>query len=43
VLRAMAEHNRIRAGGLGELPCAGVYAFVMTPGTVRRGDPVRVE
>jgi uncharacterized protein len=43
VLRAMAEHNRIRAGGLGELPCAGAYAFVLTPGTVRRGDPVRVE
>jgi uncharacterized protein YcbX len=43
VLRAMAEHNRIRAGGLGELPCAGMYAFVLTPGTVRRGDPVHVE
>ena len=43
VLRAMADHNRIRAGGLGELPCAGVYAFVLTPGTIRRGDPVRVE
>lgn len=43
VLRAIAEHNRIRAGGLGELPCAGMYAFVLTPGTVRRGDPVHVE
>jgi uncharacterized protein len=43
ILRTMAEHNRIRAGGLGELPCAGVYAFVLSPGTVRRGDPVRVE
>lgn len=43
ILRTMAEHNRIRAGGLGELPCAGVYAFVLTPGTVRRGDPIRVE
>lgn len=43
VLRAMAEHNRIQAGGLGELPCAGVYAFVLTPGTIRRGDPVSVE
>ena len=42
VLRATAEHNWIRAGGLGELPCAGVYAFVLTPGTIRRGDPVRV-
>jgi len=43
VLRALAEHNRIKAGGLGELPCAGVYACVLTPGMIRRGDPVRVE
>lgn len=43
VLRATAEHNRIRAGGLGELPCAGIYAAVLTPGTIRRGDPVRLE
>ncbi len=43
VLRAMAEHNWIHAGGLGELPCAGVYAAVLTPGTIRRGgDPIRV-
>ena len=43
ILRATAEHNRIRAGGLGELPCAGIYAAVLTPGTIRRGDPVRLE
>jgi uncharacterized protein YcbX len=43
ILRATAEHNRIRAGGLGELPCAGVYAAVLTPGTLRQGDPVRLE
>jgi hypothetical protein len=43
ILRAMAEHNRIRAGGLGELPCAGIYAAVLTPGAIRRGDPVRLE
>ena len=43
VLRATAEHNRIRAGGLGELPCAGVYAAVLTPGTIRLGDHVRLE
>ena len=43
ILRATADHNRIRAGGLGELPCAGVYAAVLTPGTIRRGDPVRLE
>jgi uncharacterized protein YcbX len=43
ILRTTAEHNRIRAGGLGELPCAGVYAAVLTPGTIRRGDSVRLE
>jgi len=43
VLRATAEHNRIRAGGLGDLPCAGVYAAVLTPGTIKHGDPVRLE
>ena len=43
ILRATAEHNWIRAGGLGELPCAGVYAAVLTAGTVRRGDSVRIE
>ncbi len=43
ILRVTAEHNRIRAGGLGELPCAGIYAAVLTPGTIRRGDPVRLE
>jgi uncharacterized protein YcbX len=43
ILRATAEYNRIRAGRLGELPCAGVYAAVLTPGTIRQGDPVRLE
>lgn len=43
ILKVTAEHNWIRAGGLGELPCAGVYAAVLTPGTIRRGDPVRLE
>lgn len=42
VLRATAEHNRIRAGRLGELPCAGIYAAVLAGGTIRRGDPVRL-
>ena len=43
ILQTTADHNRIRAGGLGELPCAGVYAAVLTAGTIRRGDPVRLE
>ena len=43
ILRGTAEHNRIRAGRLGELPCAGVYAAALTPGTIHQGDPVRLE
>ncbi len=43
ILRATAEHNRIRAGRLGELPCAGVYAAALTSGTIHQGDPVRLE
>ncbi len=39
VLRAMVEHNRLEIGGK-RYPCAGVFAVVMTPGTVRVGDPV---
>lgn len=42
VLRATAEHNRIRAGGLGTLPCVGVYAAVVDGGTIRAGDPIEV-
>ncbi len=45
ILRAIAEHNRVGIPVLeGEvLPSAGVYAFVVQGGTIRRGDPVRVE
>ena len=39
VLRAMVEHNRLEISGK-RYPCAGVFAIVMTPGTVRVGDPV---
>ena len=28
---------------LGQFPCAGSYAEVVTPGVVRRGDPIRFE
>lgn len=45
VLRTVVAHNRIAVplleGSL--LPCVGVYAFVIRGGTLRRGDPVRVE
>ena len=40
VLRTLVEHNRIDVGGARRYPCAGVYAVVETPGTVRQGDPV---
>ena len=44
VLRTIVEHNSLPVPLLeGEvLPCAGVYAFVVRGGTVRRGDAVRV-
>lgn len=45
VLRTIVEHNQLAVPLLeGKvLPCAGVYAFVVQSGTVRRGDPVRIE
>ena len=45
VLRTIVEHNRLAVPLLdGEvLPCVGIYAFVERGGTVRTGDPVRVE
>jgi len=45
VLRTIVEHNRIPVPVLGgeTRPCVGVYGFVLAGGTVRKGDPVRVE
>ena len=45
VLRTVVEHNRVAVPALqGELlPCAGVYAFVIRGGTVKKGDTVRVD
>jgi uncharacterized protein len=40
ILRTLARHNRVQVGGLGLLPCAGVYAVVAAPGVVRTGDRV---
>ncbi|MEV0582370.1 MOSC N-terminal beta barrel domain-containing protein [Nonomuraea sp. NPDC050310] len=39
-LRRPAERNRVPVFDLGELPCAGAYAKVLRPGTIRTGDPV---
>ena len=40
VLRTLVRHNRVQVGELGQFPCAGVYAVVAAPGTVRTGDRV---
>lgn len=40
VLRTLIRHNRVQVGDLGQFPCAGVYAVIATPGTVRVGAPV---
>jgi uncharacterized protein YcbX len=39
-VRPLLAGNRIEVPGFGVLPCAGVYAEVVAPGTVREGDPV---
>jgi uncharacterized protein len=39
ILRTLARHNRIDVAG-GLYPCAGVYAIVESPGTIREGDKV---
>jgi uncharacterized protein YcbX len=43
VLKAIAGIGRRQIGTLGQFACAGSYAEVVTPGVVRRGDPVAVE
>jgi uncharacterized protein len=40
VLRTLVRHNRVQLGELGRFPCAGVYAVVAAPGTIRTGDRV---
>ena len=40
ILPTVAQRNMQEVGEFGTLPCAGVYADVVNPGTVRRGDSV---
>ena len=40
ILRALARHNRIQVGPVGQYPCAGVYAVVAAPGPIRVDDRV---
>jgi len=42
ILRTLADQNRLDLGDFGHLPCAGVYADVVRPGNIRRGDPVQL-
>ena len=42
VLRTLVHYNRMQVADLGQFPCAGVYAVVAAPGTVRTGDHVTV-
>lgn len=42
ILRTVVQLNTQNLGDFGNLPCVGVYADVLKPGRIRRGDPVRV-
>jgi len=44
ILRTAAQSNKLYVPALGsEMPSVGVYANVLRPGTVRKGDPVRMQ
>jgi uncharacterized protein YcbX len=40
ILRTLTRHNRIQVADAGRFPCAGVYAVVEAPGTMRAGQGV---
>jgi uncharacterized protein YcbX len=43
ILRTAARTNPLDFGPFAAQPCVGVYAEVVSGGTVRAGDPVRLE
>jgi uncharacterized protein YcbX len=43
ILRTVAQHNQVPVGDFGRMGCAGVYCEVVSPGTIRRGDEIRLE
>lgn len=44
ILRTAAQHNKVMIAPLGQaMPSVGIYAAVLGGGTIRRGDPVRLE
>lgn len=40
VLRTLVQHNKVQVPGGGDFPCAGAYAVVQAPGTIRKGERV---
>jgi len=42
ILRTIAEQNRLDLGDFGNLPCVGVYADIVQPGSLRCGDRVQL-
>jgi uncharacterized protein YcbX len=40
ILRTLVRYNRLQVGNAGRFPCAGVYAVIDAPGTLRVGDRV---
>jgi uncharacterized protein YcbX len=42
VIRTVARENTVNLGDFGDLPCVGVYADVLQPGRIRRGDRARL-
>jgi uncharacterized protein len=43
ILRTLVDQNRLDLGDFGHLPCAGVYADVVQPGSIRRGDRLQLD